>query len=962
MRLRLFNTLLVACFLLIAPCMARAAPSLAIMNFTSQNLDDPEWQWLGKGLADMLVTDLSRSGKFTILDREKMQQFLDEQKLDATAMIDQETALKIGRTAKVQKALFGTYKVTGAQIVITAQMVDVSSQKLVRIEQVKGAVADILDLEKTLALKVVENLHVPLGADEIAGIKFKPTDSLDAAARFYRGLDAFDQGKYFDALREFRLSEKSDPEYDRPIVFQGHVYENQGEYAHAILTFKKFEHQAVKSEFAPRGLFFAAKLSFKHFKNAKEALRLADIVISRFDAGSLPNYTEIAPALRKHQAIVLSTKHDIDLDRFMLLFKSYVYIATGEFKAALQVLHAAEKHVPPKEKPLHRTYYEWRKAELVRDAYGQAGVVLLPEIPKVIELDPANPVYEEDYTTDKRFADTFHLGSKHFNWGGDPLKTVSTDPESGDRYIHNAYFAKKDQWFSVEDIYAFAVPEGYVAASVALQMQGAQRVPNALSITVHPIAGYPTKLAVSGRRTGKVSTQGALTLMPGTRFFRLKILIEGNFTKKMDQLSYISGWQMRVRLKRTSATGGLKISSNTPLAVFVDAPVGQVRHAKAINWSLPHRDCPCTLYNLPAGKHRIVVFAAGSHRSVYKDGRRQERTVTIENGTLSDVTIDFTPRVNNDVAGGLPKWHSHVRIAKGIKRVGAGGSVFNIELLQDRQKRYWIVWHQGFDLWYVMSENGTAWTQPEALPAPINTQAKETRPSLIEGEDDRFYLAFMSERGSGSGLYVTSSADMKRWTKPRRAATPKHLFSSPSLLQLESGRYRIYYSNKGYEISYVESSDFKSWTEPVSLKLPEQDFGAVIQAKTGMFWMVYAGYKKHEHPIFIAKSQDGESWEQHVLVKHSITNHNLASFYPTIVENDDSELVLAWHRTTRVAFSKSQDGVNWSPSRARITSNSHTSFPEAPVAMIMRHDGKYMLAYSNHENELWVSLSEDPFY
>ena len=109
-------------------------------------------------------------------------------------------------------------------------------------------------------------------------------------------------------------------------------------------------------------------------------------------------------------------------------------------------------------------------------------------------------------------------------------------------------------------------------------------------------------------------------------------------------------------------------------------------------------------------------------------------------------------------------------------------------------------------------------------------------------------------------------------------------------------------------------------------------------------------------------SAKGQNWEQHVMVQHSLTNHNLTSFYPTIIENDDSELALAWLRTTRVAFSKSKDGTNWSPSRAAITSNSHASFPEAPVAIIMRHDGKYMLVYSNHENELWASLSEDPFY
>ena len=34
------------------PVAAKAAPALAIINFTNQSLDDPKWQWLSKGLAE----------------------------------------------------------------------------------------------------------------------------------------------------------------------------------------------------------------------------------------------------------------------------------------------------------------------------------------------------------------------------------------------------------------------------------------------------------------------------------------------------------------------------------------------------------------------------------------------------------------------------------------------------------------------------------------------------------------------------------------------------------------------------------------------------------------------------------------------------------------------------------------------------------------------------------------------
>ncbi len=80
---------------------ADSRPSIAIMNFTHQNLDDPKWKWLEKGLADMLVTDLARTDHFRVVDREQIQSYLEEIQLSASGMINEQTALK-SPTQKLQ--------------------------------------------------------------------------------------------------------------------------------------------------------------------------------------------------------------------------------------------------------------------------------------------------------------------------------------------------------------------------------------------------------------------------------------------------------------------------------------------------------------------------------------------------------------------------------------------------------------------------------------------------------------------------------------------------------------------------------------------------------------------------------------------------------------------------------------------------------------------------------------------
>jgi TolB-like protein len=362
MRMKTITLQILLAVLLLIPLGGRHAlagqvPSLAIMNFTNQTLDDPEWQWLSKGLADLLVTDLSRAKKFQVVDRDKIQGYLNEIDPAAAGIMAPKTALKIGKMARVEKALFGSFRVATRQIEIQTYIVDIKTQQVEQVERVRGQADDILDLEKTLALKIIDNLDVPLTQAEIDTIKFKATDSLDATTRFYGGLNAYDNGQYFDALKAFRLAEKKDPTYDKPLLFQGHVYENQGEYEHAILSYKSVAERAVNSAFADDGLFFAGKLAFEHFGRAKEALQLADHIINRYPNGLLPDNTQIMPTIRTHEAVIAMQHHRLPLKSYMHLFKYYIYLRTNRYQAALQALEAAETVIPSHRSHTYRTYF-----------------------------------------------------------------------------------------------------------------------------------------------------------------------------------------------------------------------------------------------------------------------------------------------------------------------------------------------------------------------------------------------------------------------------------------------------------------------------------------------------------------------------------------------------------------------------------------------------------------------------
>src|SRR5882724_1559196 len=52
---------------------------------------------LGTSASDILITELAKSGKFIVVERDKMNQTMAEQKLGMTGAIDPSTAAKVGK-------------------------------------------------------------------------------------------------------------------------------------------------------------------------------------------------------------------------------------------------------------------------------------------------------------------------------------------------------------------------------------------------------------------------------------------------------------------------------------------------------------------------------------------------------------------------------------------------------------------------------------------------------------------------------------------------------------------------------------------------------------------------------------------------------------------------------------------------------------------------------------------------
>lgn len=84
-----------------------------------ENKVEPWWSWhwdLGEGMSDMLVSALVETGRFTVLEREALQDILEEQKLAEEGKVSAQTAAQAG-------------KLLGAQIIIRGAITEFSHKK-----------------------------------------------------------------------------------------------------------------------------------------------------------------------------------------------------------------------------------------------------------------------------------------------------------------------------------------------------------------------------------------------------------------------------------------------------------------------------------------------------------------------------------------------------------------------------------------------------------------------------------------------------------------------------------------------------------------------------------------------------------------------------------------------------------------------------------------------------------------
>jgi TolB-like protein len=184
---------------------------------------------LKKGLAQMLISDLTTFEPVRIVEREQLQAVLDEQKLAQTGKTDAVTAARIGKLLGARYLVLGNYFDALGSFRVDARLVDVETGQVLKSIGANGKADDFLTLEQTL----VEGLRqaiakLPAGPSGPGGGRRSPPGAsnrrtspslprqlkTETALVYGRALVAMDEGDRTKARTLFRKVLSAQPDFE----------------------------------------------------------------------------------------------------------------------------------------------------------------------------------------------------------------------------------------------------------------------------------------------------------------------------------------------------------------------------------------------------------------------------------------------------------------------------------------------------------------------------------------------------------------------------------------------------------------------------------------------------------------------------------------------------------------------------------------------------------------------------
>jgi adenylate cyclase len=189
-------------------------PSIAVLPFNNMS-GDPEQSYVADGLAEDLITSLSRVSWLFVIARNSSFAFRGENG----------DVRSIGERLGVRYLVEGSVRRAGRRLRLTAQLIEAATGNHLWADRYDGSLEDVFDFQDRIVASLVGAIEPKLRASEIARARRKRPDSLDAYDLFLQALPkvaAMSAQSLAEAIELLDRAIAVSPGYARALAYAAH--------------------------------------------------------------------------------------------------------------------------------------------------------------------------------------------------------------------------------------------------------------------------------------------------------------------------------------------------------------------------------------------------------------------------------------------------------------------------------------------------------------------------------------------------------------------------------------------------------------------------------------------------------------------------------------------------------------------------------------------------------------------
>ena len=417
--------LLISFSFLVQTAEASSDVKISVLYF-NDHTQQSEWNWMSKGLTDILINDLSQVDAITCSSRQEVEDlYYKYNLLPISTELEKPLLIQINKDLKAEIIFFGNYYFSSpSNLNVSLKKYEVATGEITTFQDFVVEKTDIWGLEDQIVFFILKELNVELSDPDKAIIGGIPTASLEALSNYYKCLASKDQAitqyqgidypskkLWAEAIKYGESAVVIDPQYADAYYLLAEIYNRTHWTIKEAESLNKFVQLVETNQIENKGIYekaaqayFRLGYAFYSKKDPKQAIEYFNFAL-KYNPDLLEAHTylgqiyydmgETSLSIKEHEEVLRINPQNKEVSSFIKrdeqvkkygretyenYEKGYSAYKNGDFEGAMQYYKLAIFKNPNFKEAhyfLAKSYYEIGDLDNA-----------ISQCKKVIELDP----------------------------------------------------------------------------------------------------------------------------------------------------------------------------------------------------------------------------------------------------------------------------------------------------------------------------------------------------------------------------------------------------------------------------------------------------------------------------------------------------------------------------------------------------------------------------------------------